>query len=75
MAKIKGLPSHTKRYFAEQAYRAIMCWGSKGPREYLTVQGVLLTVEYNRTFKQMTLTYVINGKTFCEAEPIRKGWM
>jgi len=80
------LPSHTTRYFAEQAYRALMTTGRSEPRQYKTVQGVMIVVSYCQN--EMVLDangnpdrYMLvewqdeKGNWKAKTETVRKAWM
>lgn len=65
---MKKLPDHTTRYFAAQDYWIATHTGSKGPWKHKTVQGVELTVEYDRENNAMICTYPVEG----EEPPMKK---
>lgn len=75
---MKKLPSHTTRYFAEQAWWLFHRLGKKGPWTYKTVQGVSLKVElvsHSRPVMYvMRCTYELDGKVIVKNEPVRKSW-
>ena len=71
---MKKLPSHTTRYFAEQAYRNVIHRGDSAPKTYKTVQGVEITVMYHEAEKEMMITWEHKGNICYKREPIRKSW-
>ena len=72
---MKTLPSHTTRYFAQQAYWLYITTGKEKPRKYKTTQGVEIEIHYNKDNKEMICLYTLNGKDLWKAEKIRKNWL
>lgn len=76
------LPSHTTRYWAETAYKAVINLGMSNPRKYKTVQGidiialVIADIERALPFKPyVEITWINNkGKKRTKIETIRQTW-